>query len=195
MAMACPLCGRTGENLSYSGMKECFGDDASHEDKSCLSIDMCWWCFYRFHAWFDRKYTYSTTVAPTVEHIVEFTIGLMRTKPKWLGNPDAYHTKMPTDHPIRRERTRVLKESYRLNRIRIRHERAVALMAMEKPHRVVHRMLDERNGMTYDTDYTPEKLAEIIAIPGVHMCDCKDVSVCHSDGAGRCIISNSLNLL
>jgi hypothetical protein len=197
----CPLCGRT-ENLSTSGKTECFGDSASHEDKSSVSVDVCWWCFYRFQAWYYRTSGYRE-LEPTPLAMAEFTAHVLKTKPVWFRDQYANHsrfhkTNSPAEVQWRKEQQEAKCIAY-ITKERIGF--AAALRKIPKEIRKYHYDFTVGEEIARTTHMKASEVEAMLSVPGIVQCDCAGDSCGDSDGmggwttgkgAGRCITSEYL---
>lgn len=121
--LKCRLCNRESPHLEEARFafgiqdKRFPGMPINDAARVRIAHNVCWWCFYRVASWraartggfkthivirgvkLERRLGYfSPSDAPiSVFDVIEFTAHVIKTKPKWLGNPSAYHPRMTTE--------------------------------------------------------------------------------------------------
>ena len=196
--MACPLCSRT-EDLASSGKKECFaGDTVTHADKAKVSVDVCWWCYYRFDVWFNKKYS---DKSPTPLDMAAYSAHILFTRPKWLGDKYAHHAKHKlTESPAERLWHRDKQRSkWAAQRVTNRAEFAHKLRAIPKADRRLHLHIYDNDPK--DIDFPEAERDAVLSTYGVVVCDACTASYgedgCSGDwrtmGKGRCVSTSLLD--
>lgn len=104
----CRLCTRERPDRGERQVKRRWATTVpqSEVERVRIAADVCWWCFYRIAFWKERRrqpmmnklgHWFSPEVGPVnILDVIEFTAHVIKTKPKWLGNPEAYHPLMTT---------------------------------------------------------------------------------------------------
>lgn len=102
----CPLCGGDYK----AGEDECrgkYGVPETYVEFRNIGGGLCWWCVDRAARWhdlrrirrarrlggFEEAFRASLMGAQklTAADVAEFTAHVIQSKPKWFGNPNAYH--------------------------------------------------------------------------------------------------------
>ncbi len=186
----CPLCGLE-DHTGNSGRKECFGNSMSYAEKAAASLDMCWWCLSRCSRWMERSRHIDHHQPITALHVAEFTAHVIRTKPKWLGDCEAFHPHRPISEEEKKRRAKTKADNV------ARHRRAYASALMSIPHqyRKQHWHLDKSHKHN-EGDFGQVELDNLREVPGIVICNDRGCGPngerCAGD-RGRCVYSEPLS--
>lgn len=105
----CPLCGRKDTEDGADIVPSKWGYMPDRKRRAEVAHSLCWWCVARAASWAYRRHQRESGMTLLEWHcngrhrwagltktdVIEFTAHVIKRRPKWLGDPNAFHPMGP----------------------------------------------------------------------------------------------------